>query len=92
MHSEVRSSVSLITANKPLTKVQRHSAVKKTLTHDSGKNADFSTNDFLRNGGILPPVLPCTEGINSNSTSKHNSNKKPVIMGQSDTSRPPILR
>ncbi|XP_026286906.1 uncharacterized protein LOC113212435 isoform X1 [Frankliniella occidentalis] len=94
MHSEVRSSIHIMTANKPSTKVERHKTTKKaTNFQDSIKSTTGSstTNDFLRKGGILPPVLPAAERFCSKICSPQESktNTRKQIRHQNSNRQPP---
>ncbi|KAK3912017.1 GDSL esterase/lipase [Frankliniella fusca] len=93
MHSGVRSKVHLMTANKPSTRVENHRAVSKRLNnvHEPVKDANFSTNEFLRKGGSLPSVLPVTKEFDARTPSSEHIRKKPKA-NQCNTAKRPMLR
>lgn len=60
MKSGVHSSVHLMTANAPSTAVQSHRSLSSGARKSVVGNilSATTTNEFLKRGGTLPPVLP----------------------------------
>lgn len=83
-----------MTANKPSTKVEGHKTTKKaTNFQDSVESTTVSstTNDFLRKGGILPPVLPVSERLCSKicSLEQFKTNSRKQVGHQNSNRQPP---
>lgn len=58
MKSGVHSSVHLMTANAPSTAVQSHRSLGARKSVVGNILSATTTNEFLKRGGTLPPVLP----------------------------------